>query len=60
MIRGGVQKGQPGDGRGSIEAWETFDKANLDELREDGESRTAFLLRFTLSHPDIHTIIVGQ
>ena len=59
VIRGGVQKGQPGDGRGSIEAWETFDKANLDELREDGESRTAFLLRFTLSHPDIHTIIVG-
>jgi aryl-alcohol dehydrogenase-like predicted oxidoreductase len=23
------------------------------------ESRTAFLLRFTLSHPDAHTTIVG-
>ena len=29
------------------------------ELREPGESRTAFLLRFTLSHPHCHTTIVG-
>ncbi|MGE5602777.1 MAG: aldo/keto reductase [Nitrososphaerales archaeon] len=32
---------------------------SLDELREQGESRTAFLLRFTLSHPHICTTIVG-
>jgi aryl-alcohol dehydrogenase-like predicted oxidoreductase len=31
----------------------------LDELREPGESRTAFLLRFTLSHPHVQTISVG-
>jgi hypothetical protein len=29
------------------------------ELREVGESRTAFLLRYTLSHPHVHTTIVG-
>jgi len=33
--------------------------AKLDELRAEGESRTAFMLRFTLSHPQVHTIIVG-
>ena len=39
--------------------WARFDQAGLDDLREDGESRTAFMLRFTLTHPDVHTIIVG-
>jgi len=36
-----------------------WDAAGLDELRADGESRTAFLLRFTVSHPDMDTTIVG-
>ena len=35
--------------------WET---AQLDDLL-DGMSRTAFLLRFTLSHPGLDTTIVG-
>jgi aryl-alcohol dehydrogenase-like predicted oxidoreductase len=59
IIRGGVAKGQPGEGHGRDEAWTKFDEAKLDELREQGESRTAFMLRFTLSHPDLHTTIVG-
>ena len=59
VIRGGVAKGQPGLGRGSAEMWQHFDAAKLDELRAEGESRTAFLLRFTLSHPHLHTTIVG-
>jgi aryl-alcohol dehydrogenase-like predicted oxidoreductase len=60
VIRGGVAKGEPGvSGVTRKEAWETFDKANLGELLEDGESRTAFILRFTLAHPDMHTTIVG-
>ena len=46
IIRGGVARGAP-------------EAARLDELRGPGESRTAFLLRFTLSHPDLHTTIVG-
>lgn len=57
--RGGVARGEPGVGLGGGDRWAKFDAAKLDELREDGESRTAFLLRFLLSHPDIHTTIVG-
>ncbi|MAG36613.1 MAG: aldo/keto reductase [Dehalococcoidia bacterium] len=59
VIRGGVAKGEPGSGRGSAEVWGKFDEANLDEFREAGESRTSFMLRFTLTHPHVHTIIVG-
>lgn len=59
IIRGGVAKGQPGEGLGRDDMWTTFEKANLDDLREQGESRTTFILRFTLSHPDLHTTIVG-
>jgi aryl-alcohol dehydrogenase-like predicted oxidoreductase len=35
-----------------------WDEAKLDELL-DGMSRVDFLLRFTLSHPDLDTTIVG-
>lgn len=61
IIRGGVARGEPGatQGRASEETWRKFDKAGLDALRSPGESRTAFLLRFTLSHPHCHTTIVG-
>jgi aryl-alcohol dehydrogenase-like predicted oxidoreductase len=57
--RGGVARGEPGAGLGSADRWQKFEEAKLDELREEGESRTAFLLRFLLAHPDIHTTIVG-
>ena len=58
IIRGGVAQGEvsSGDRAGT---WGQFDRAGLDELREPGESRSAFVLRFTLSHPHAHTIIVG-
>ena len=59
VIRGGVALGEPGQGTGDPEQWKGFDGANLDDLREADESRSAFLLRFTLTHPGIHTIIVG-
>lgn len=61
IIRGGVARGEPGSttGRTNEETWKKFEHAKLDELREPGESRTAFLLRFTLSHPHCHTTIVG-
>jgi aryl-alcohol dehydrogenase-like predicted oxidoreductase len=59
IIRGGVARGEAGVGLGSAERWKFFEDAKLDELREPGESRTAFLLRFILSHPQIHTTIVG-
>ena len=59
IIRGGVARGEFGVGLGNQDRWKKFEAAGLDELRGPGESRTAFLLRFTLSHPDVHTIIVG-
>jgi aryl-alcohol dehydrogenase-like predicted oxidoreductase len=54
-----VARGEPGAGLGGEDKWKKFEAANLDELREEGESRTAFLLRFLIAHPDIHTTIVG-
>jgi len=59
IIRGGVARGEFGVGLGDEDRWKKFEEANLDELREPDESRTAFLLRFTLSHPHVQTIIVG-
>jgi aryl-alcohol dehydrogenase-like predicted oxidoreductase len=59
IIRGGVARGEPGSGLGTEDRWAKFEAAGLDELRERGESRTAFLLRYTLSHPQVDTIIAG-
>jgi aryl-alcohol dehydrogenase-like predicted oxidoreductase len=59
IIRGGVARGEPGSGLGNQDRWAVYEQAKLDELCEDGESPTAFLLRFTLTHPHCHTTIVG-
>lgn len=59
VIRGGVARGEPGIGLGGAARWQAFAAAKLDELRAEGESRTAWLLRFTLTHPHAHTTIVG-
>lgn len=67
IIRGGVARGAPSPqrwirillGLRRGDQWVVWKKAALDDLRAPGESRTAFLLRFTLSHPDMHTTIVG-
>ena len=58
VIRGGVAKGPPGKGQSSADLWDLWDKAELDELLE-GEQRTGFMLRFTITNPDIHTTVVG-
>ena len=65
IIRGGAARGAPTDWErrtyymlpGSIprDRWE---QARLDELL-DGIDRMEFTLRFTLSHPDLDTTIVG-
>jgi aryl-alcohol dehydrogenase-like predicted oxidoreductase len=34
-------------------------KLNLDDLRDSGETAAQFLLRFVVTNPDVHTIIVG-
>lgn len=56
IIRGGVAKGAPEKpGTPGYDLWE---RAKLDDLL-DGMSRMAFVLRFTHSHPDVHTNIVA-
>jgi len=59
VIRGGAALGEPGLGSGSEAKWAKYEEAGLDDLRADGESRTAFAVRFTLTHPDTHSNIVG-
>jgi aryl-alcohol dehydrogenase-like predicted oxidoreductase len=59
IIRGGVGRGEPGKGLGNADRWATWEKAQLDELLDEGDSRTDFLLRYTLSHPGMTTTIVG-
>lgn len=58
IVRGGVAKGDPdGEGHGG-DRWEAWDKANLNDLLE-GMTRTQFMLRFTITNPDLDTTIVG-
>ena len=58
IIRGGVARGEPGAGQGAERVWQIWAAAALDDLL-DGMARTEFMLRFTISHPDLHTTIVG-
>ena len=59
IVRGGVARGEPGVGLGNQDRWSAWEAAKLDELLGEGETRTMFLLRFTNSHPGMHTNIVG-
>ena len=62
IIRGGVARGewrQVEVGTRSTKVWDTFERASLYELLEKGESRSEFVLRYTISHPNADTIIVG-
>ena len=58
IIRGGTARGVPADGKQEGERWELWQEAGLDEFL-DGMSRMEFILRFTFSHPGLHTTIVG-
>jgi aryl-alcohol dehydrogenase-like predicted oxidoreductase len=61
IVRGGVAQGEPGADATErrSEKWAKFEGAGLDELREEGESRTTLILRYTLAHPNADTNIVG-
>jgi aryl-alcohol dehydrogenase-like predicted oxidoreductase len=56
IIRGGAAKGGPGKEQG--EFWETWQRVGIDDLL-GGMDRMEFILRFTYSHPDLDTTIVG-
>lgn len=59
IIRGGVARGIVSDGKERTgDRWAIWEKAGLDELLGD-MTRMEFILRFTNSHPHIHTNIVG-
>lgn len=61
IIRGGVHLGEPGlSSRAQPDSWSVWDQAKLGELTDAGENKTAFMLRLTLSHPDVNTTIVGS
>jgi len=69
IVRGGVARGAPApedDRKKEHDFWRKFvderrdlwARAALDEIL-DGMSGMEFMLRFVLSHPDLHTTIVG-
>jgi aryl-alcohol dehydrogenase-like predicted oxidoreductase len=58
VIRGGIARGGRGVGRGDASLWSSFHSAGLDDLL-DGATRSEFMLRYTISHPDLTTTIVG-
>ena len=69
IIRSGAARGEP-DHEGSVAylqgvllspetRWRYFKSLDLDSLRDPGESRVAFILRYCLAHPGIDTVING-
>jgi aryl-alcohol dehydrogenase-like predicted oxidoreductase len=67
VIRGGAARGAPSEdknwgarpiGADRQDSRGLWERAGLDDLLE-GQTRMQFLLRFTFSHPDLHTTIIG-
>lgn len=59
VIRGGIAKGEGAPGKAAGDRWLLWQKAGLDELLDEGVTPQEFILRCTLSHPGMHTTIVG-
>ena len=58
VVRGGAAKGVPSEGKQEGSAWGLWEQARLDDILDD-MSKMEFILRFTFTHPDLHTNIVG-
>jgi aryl-alcohol dehydrogenase-like predicted oxidoreductase len=58
VIRGGVARGAPAPDKQTGEALSVWQRASLDDLL-NGMTPMEFMLRFTLSNPDLDTTIVG-
>jgi aryl-alcohol dehydrogenase-like predicted oxidoreductase len=59
VIRGGAAKGAPSEGQHGGVQWQRWQQVEFDDLLEDMTSMS-FILRFTFSHPDMDTNIVGK
>lgn len=59
ILRGGIAQGGPDAEIQRQAVNDVWNKARLDELLPAGMSRAELILRYTLSHPDCHTTIVG-
>ena len=58
VIRGGAAKGAPAEGKQAGMQWQRWQQAHLDDLLS-GMTSMEFILRFTFTHPDMDTNIVG-
>src|SRR6266851_7146227 len=58
VIRGGAAKGAPTEGKRDGVQWERWQQVQLADLLA-GMTSMEFILRFTFTHPDLHTNIVG-
>ena len=58
VIRGGAAKGAPSGGGQAGTQWARWQQARLDDLLPD-MTPMEFILRFTFTHPDMDTNIVG-
>jgi aryl-alcohol dehydrogenase-like predicted oxidoreductase len=58
VIRGGAAKGAPSEGKQAGIQWDRWQQAHIEDLL-DGITPMEFILRFTFTHPDLHTNIVG-
>lgn len=59
ILRGGIAHGGPDAEIERPVLNQLWEKADLDSLRPAEMSRAELILRYTLSHPDCHTTIVG-
>src|SRR6266508_4767973 len=58
VVRGGAAKGAPTEGKQEGVQWARWQQVDLRDLLDDMTSME-FILRFTFTHPDLHTNIVG-
>ena len=58
VVRGGAAKGAPTEGKHEGVQWGRWQKVRLDDLL-GGMTPMEFILRFTFTHPNLHTNIVG-